>query len=168
EKFHVGALLELQLEFRTSENTGVLLSVSEPQGYPALSLELNNGRSIMTGDMGDQHPFRVEQVFPSPYTICDNKWHRVKAFFVNDVLHLRVDNLAAVYGHSGNGKLAEASTMSPLYIGGLPEGAPSGTLGTRDNFKGCIRNVVIGGERKDWTDMASLNNILLSSCPINS
>ncbi|PSN29691.1 hypothetical protein C0J52_27895, partial [Blattella germanica] len=88
EKFHVGSLLELQLEFRTSENTGVLLSVSEPEGYPALSLELNNGK-----------------------------------------------------------------------------GAPSGTLGTRDNFKGCIRNVVIGGELKDWTDMASLNNILLSSCP---
>ena len=44
EKFHVGALLELQLEFRTSENTGVLLSVSEPEGYPALSLELNDGK----------------------------------------------------------------------------------------------------------------------------
>jgi hypothetical protein len=36
--------LELQLEFRTSENTGVLLSVSEPNGYPALSLEINDGK----------------------------------------------------------------------------------------------------------------------------
>jgi hypothetical protein len=44
EKFHVGSQLELQLEFRTSENTGVLLSVSEPDGYPALSLEINDGK----------------------------------------------------------------------------------------------------------------------------
>jgi len=44
EKFHVGSQLELQLEFRTSENTGVLLSVSEPAGYPALSLEINDGK----------------------------------------------------------------------------------------------------------------------------
>jgi laminin alpha 1/2 len=44
EKFHVGSQLELQLEFRTSENTGVILSVSEPNGYPALSLEINDGK----------------------------------------------------------------------------------------------------------------------------
>ncbi|KDR22194.1 Laminin subunit alpha-1, partial [Zootermopsis nevadensis] len=168
EKFHVGSQLELQLEFRTSENTGVLLSVSEPNGYPALSLEINDGKVIMTGDMGNQRPFHVEQGFPSRFTVCDNRWHHVKAFFENDVLNLRVDNFATAYGHSGNGIFTEASTNSPLYIGGLPEGAPSGTLGTRDNFKGCIRNVVIGKKPKDWTDMASLNNILLSSCPVSS
>jgi len=49
----------------------------------------------------------------------------------------------------------------------LPEGAPSGTLGTRDNFKGCIRNIIIGKKPKDWTDMASLSNVLLSSCPVS-
>lgn len=43
-KFHVGALLELELEFRTSEMNGILLSISEPVGYPALSLELYNGK----------------------------------------------------------------------------------------------------------------------------
>ena len=74
----------------------------------------------MSGDMGDRRPFHVEQVFPTPYTVCDNKWHRVKAFFENDALNLRVDNLPVKYGYSGNGQLAEASTMSPLYIGGLP------------------------------------------------
>lgn len=37
-------MIELELEFRTSEMNGVFLSVSEPQGYPALSLELQNGK----------------------------------------------------------------------------------------------------------------------------
>lgn len=44
--------------------------------------------------------------------------------------------------------------------------APKGTLMTRDHFNGCIRNVMIGGERRDWTDMDELHNIHLSSCPV--
>ena len=44
--------------------------------------------------------------------------------------------------------------------------APKGTLLTRDHFNGCIRNVMIGGERRDWTDMDELHNIHLSSCPV--
>jgi len=74
----------------------------------------------MAGDMGNQRPFRVEQGFSSRFTVCDNRWHRVKAFFENDVLNLRVDNFPTVYGHSGNGIFTEASTNSPLFIGGLP------------------------------------------------
>lgn len=42
--FHVGSMFELELEFRTSELNGVLLSVSEPPGYPALSLEILDGQ----------------------------------------------------------------------------------------------------------------------------
>jgi laminin, alpha 1/2 len=37
-------MFELELEFRTSELNGVLLSVSEPPGYPALSLEILDGQ----------------------------------------------------------------------------------------------------------------------------
>lgn len=44
--------------------------------------------------------------------------------------------------------------------------AKKGSLVTRDHFNGCIRNVMIGGERRDWTDMAELHNIHLSSCPV--
>ncbi|CAG2066678.1 unnamed protein product, partial [Timema podura] len=118
--FRVGIVLELELEFRTSELSGILLSVSEPQGYPALSLELNDGKVIMTGDIGDRRPLRVEQGFPSPYTLCNNKWHSIKAIFDKDELTLKVDHLNTTYGHSGNGHFDEASTNSPLYIGGLP------------------------------------------------
>ncbi|XP_071452213.1 laminin subunit alpha-2-like [Hetaerina americana] len=168
--FHVGSLLELELEFRTSELTGVLLSVSEPIGSPALSLELHNGKVLMSGDMGDGHPFRVEQGLPasSPMQLCDGQWHKVKARYVNNELTLRVDHQDVQYGLSGNGNLTETNTDSPLYIGGLPDNASSGTLLSRDNFKGCIRNMMIGGEKRDWTDMASLTNVLLSSCPVHN
>lgn len=42
--FHVGKYLELEFDFRTSEMNGVLISVSEPNGFPALSIELYNGK----------------------------------------------------------------------------------------------------------------------------
>lgn len=42
--YYVGSLLELELEFRTSEKSGILLSISEPEGYPALSLEFNHSK----------------------------------------------------------------------------------------------------------------------------
>lgn len=48
----------------------------------------------------------------------------------------------------------------------FPASAQKGSLLTRDHFNGCIRNVMIGGERRDWTDMAELHNIHLSSCPV--
>lgn len=40
----MGKYLELEFEFRTSELNGVLLSVSEPNGFPALSIELFGGK----------------------------------------------------------------------------------------------------------------------------
>lgn len=43
-KFHVGKYLELEFDFRTSEMNGVLLSVSETKGFPALSIEMYHGK----------------------------------------------------------------------------------------------------------------------------
>lgn len=42
--------------------------------------------------------------------------------------------------------------------------APTGTLLSRENFKGCLRNVDIRNELKDWIDMDELQNVLLSEC----
>lgn len=46
----------------------------------------------------------------------------------------------------------------------FPDSAPSGSLLSRENFKGCIRNVAIRNEIRDWTDMDGLYNVLLSEC----
>ncbi|XP_043600424.1 laminin subunit alpha-1 isoform X4 [Bombus pyrosoma] len=166
--FELGAVLELQLEFRTSELSGVLLSITAPGNSPSLSLELNNGKVIMSGDLGDNNPLYVEQRFNSPYTICDNRWHRIQAVYNDEELALKVDELDQKYGLPANVNyhIMDATVSGPLYIGGLPASAPKGTLITRDHFNGCIRNVMIGGERRDWTDMDELHNIHLSSCPV--
>ncbi|XP_078049383.1 wing blister isoform X2 [Augochlora pura] len=166
--FELGAVLELQLEFRTSELSGVLLSITAPGNSPSLSLELNNGKVIMSGDLGDNKPLYVEQPFANPYTICDNRWHRIQAVYNDEELALKVDEMDQKYGLPANVNyhIMDSTVLGPLYIGGLPASAPKGTLITRDHFNGCIRNVMIGGERRDWTDMDELHNIYLSSCPV--
>lgn len=122
KNFELGAVLELQLEFRTSELSGVLLSISAPGGSPSLSLELNNGRVIMSGDLGDNNPLYVEQRFPSPYAICDNRWHRIQAVYNDEELALKVDELDQKYGlpTNVNYHIMGSTASGPLYIGGIP------------------------------------------------
>lgn len=118
----MGAVLELQLEFRTSELSGVLLSITAAGGSPSLSLELNNGKIIMSGDLGENNPLYVEQHFASAYTICDNRWHRIQAVFNDEELTLKVDELDQKFGlpANGNNHFMGSSATSVLYIGGLP------------------------------------------------
>uniref|UniRef100_A0A8D8X2U9 Laminin subunit alpha-1 n=1 Tax=Cacopsylla melanoneura TaxID=428564 RepID=A0A8D8X2U9_9HEMI len=165
-QFNIGDLTDLELEFRTSELTGILLSVSEPEGYPALSLELNQGKIILSGDMGDRRTFSISHSFTSKYSGCDNRWHHIHLAIVHDEFTLRVDGTDHKYFLSDNGHFTSARTSSPLFIGGLPDGAAIGALETRENFKGCIRNIVIGGEKSEWSMMTYLHNILLTSCPV--
>ncbi|XP_059617833.1 laminin subunit alpha lam-3 [Phlebotomus argentipes] len=165
--FHVGKYLEFVLDFRTSELNGILLSVSEPVGYPALSLEVFMGKVVMSCDFGNGNPIRVETDLPSKFALCDNQWHTVSALYDSEQLALRIDNqpmlnnLASLQPSNISRMI---HTKSPLHIGGIPENASSGTLLSRENFKGCIRNVMIRGEIRDWTDMDGLTNVLLSEC----
>ncbi|XP_011501171.1 PREDICTED: laminin subunit alpha-1 [Ceratosolen solmsi marchali] len=168
KNFELGPILELQLEFRTSELTGILLSITTPEGSQSLSLELHNGRIIMSSDFGYNQALYVEQEFSNPYTICDNKWHRIQAIYNNEELALKVDEMDQKYGLPANinKHFIGSIITNALYIGGIPVTAHKGTLLTRDHFIGCIRNVMIGGERRDWTDMSELHNIHLNSCPV--
>ncbi|XP_030377128.1 laminin subunit alpha-1 [Scaptodrosophila lebanonensis] len=166
KSFHVGKYLELEMEFRTSELSGILLSISEPTGFPALSLELNNGHIIFSCDLGDGVPFRVQSVLPSKYALCDNKWHNISALYDYKQIALRIDQLPATIAETAQSNPGKVQTRSPLYIGGLPDIAPSGCLLSRENFKGCIRNVSIRNERRDWIEMDDLHNVLLSECLI--
>lgn len=114
--------------------------------------------------MGDGIPLRATKSMDFKYALCNNKWHTVYALYDSEQIFVRVDNLTSVYDVTpsrGN----KIQTKSPLYIGGIPEQASQGTLLSRENFKGCINNVVIRGDIKDWTDYDYLHNILLNECP---
>ncbi|XP_049530280.1 laminin subunit alpha-1 [Anopheles darlingi] len=164
--FNVGKFVEIELEVRTSETNGILMSVADQiNGFPALSLEVSNGNIILSVDNGDGNPTRLSTSLPSKYTLCDNRWHNISALYEDHQIVLRVDEYpASTLLPHGTSSFGRVNTKAPLYIGGLPDAASSGTLLMRENFKGCIRNIVIRNERKDWTDMDDLQNVLLSEC----
>ncbi|XP_014221917.2 laminin subunit alpha-1 [Trichogramma pretiosum] len=169
KNFKLDVILELQLEIRTSELSGVLLFISGSEGSPSLSLELHEGKVVMSSDTGDNQVLQVEQNFLNPYTICDNRWHKIQAVYNDGELTLRVDELDEKYGLpiKTDSPFVATSITGSLYIGGLPVSAPkASTPLTRDHFNGCMRNIMIGGERRDWTDMSELHNIHLNTCPV--
>uniref|UniRef100_A0A182NLL6 Laminin subunit alpha-1 n=1 Tax=Anopheles dirus TaxID=7168 RepID=A0A182NLL6_9DIPT len=165
--FNVGKFVEIELEVRTSEMNGILMSVADQiNGFPALSLEISNGNIILSVDNGDGNPTRLSTSLPSKYTLCDNRWHNISALYEDHQMALRVNEFppSLLLPNKLAGGFGRVNTKAPLYIGGLPDAASSGTLLMRENFKGCIRNIVIRGERKDWTDMDDLHSVLLSEC----
>ncbi|XP_071547005.1 laminin subunit alpha-1-like isoform X2 [Panulirus ornatus] len=165
DDFNVGSLLELRLEFRTWELNGIILSIADPRGT-SLSLELMNGAVVLSVDMGVGHSFSARVGLRNKFSFCDNMWHTVKASYIKDSLSLRVDNYREAYGFNGSSNDKTTITGAPLYIGGLPDAALPGTLTSQENFKGCIRNIVLNSERRDWTDMYRLQNVLLNACPV--
>lgn len=167
DEFSVGPVLEFALEFRTWELNGVLLSVADEAAGTSLALEIVNGAVMLNVNVGSGHTFGARVGFRNRYSLCDNSWHSIRAYFVKDSLTLRVDNEPEAYGFNGaiNGNRVWAE--APLYIGGLPEYAPQGSLKERENFQGCIRNIVIDSARTDWTDMYRLHNVLLNACPVH-
>lgn len=122
KEFELGAVLELQMEFRTSEMTGVLLSITGLDGSPSLSLELHNGKVIMSSNFGFEQVLHVEQEFNNPYTVCDNRWHKIQAIYNDEELSLKVDELDQKYGlpDNGDGHFMGSSIINSLYIGGIP------------------------------------------------
>lgn len=76
----------------------------------------------MSGDLGDNNPLYVEQRFTSPYTICDNRWHRIQAVYNEEELALKVDEMDQKYGLpvNANYHIMDSTVSGPLYIGGLP------------------------------------------------
>lgn len=118
----------------------------------------------MSCDMGDGNPLRVETNLQTKFSLCDNNWHNISAMYDSEQLALRIDSQSSIMALAQNQSAGKVHTKSPLYIGGLPDTAPSGTLLSRENFKGCIRNVVIRNEMRDWTDMDELQNVLLGEC----
>ncbi|KAF9819861.1 hypothetical protein SFRURICE_004215 [Spodoptera frugiperda] len=150
------ASTELRLQFRTSEPNGVLLAAA------GLLLEVKDGAVVLSRQGAERS--RVWWRAGA----CDGAWHLVRARATPRALELQLDG-GQVQRDAPTALLLDSSDSPPtptaLYIGGLPEGVMESTEGGK-NFNGCIRDVSIGGQQRDWTEMESTHNVLLDSCPI--
>ncbi|XP_047041515.1 laminin subunit alpha-1-like [Helicoverpa zea] len=150
---------ELRLQFRTSEPDGVLLAAA------GLLLEIKDGAVVLSRSWGGSERSRIAWRAAGGGA-CDGAWHSVRAR-LRPALALQLDDNELLRDSPPTALLdaPDAPPPTQLYIAGLPEGVMETTDGGK-NFNGCIREVVIGGQKKDWKEMESLHNVLLDSCPI--
>ncbi|XP_058247538.1 laminin subunit alpha-2 isoform X3 [Hemibagrus wyckioides] len=133
--YRVGNDLTLELNFRTSTSTGVLIGISS-QVMDGLGLELLNGRLLFHADNGVGRVTTMSQ----GAELCDGQWHSVTAHKLKHRLELIVDGRKSEAA-SPDASSASADTNDPVYVGGYPEGLKQFGLTVNTPFKGCMRNI---------------------------
>ncbi|RXM32891.1 Laminin subunit alpha-2 [Acipenser ruthenus] len=136
--YKVGTDLLIELEFRTSQRSGVLLGISG-QKMDGLGIELVNGKMLFHADNGVGR-FTATYEPDSQGGLCDRQWHRVVATKLKHRLDLTVDD-KKVEGQSPNARSTSANTNDPVFVGGYPDGLKQFGLTLNTPFKGCIRNL---------------------------
>ncbi|XP_030638763.1 laminin subunit alpha-2 [Chanos chanos] len=138
--YRVGNDVSVDLEFRTSQSSGVLLGVSG-QKMDGLGIELVNGKLLFHADNGVGLVTAVHQP-EEEAGLCDGQWHSVTAHKLKHRLELIVDGKKSEAA-SPNVRSTSADTNDPVYVGGYPEGVKQFALTINKSFKGCVRNLKI-------------------------
>uniref|UniRef100_A0A667YT36 Laminin G domain-containing protein n=1 Tax=Myripristis murdjan TaxID=586833 RepID=A0A667YT36_9TELE len=137
--YRVGLDVSIELEFRTSRTSGVLLAVSN-QANDGLGLEINQGKLLFHVDNGAGRITAEHQ--PEGEGFCDGKWHSVTANKLRHKVELVVDGERS-QAESPNVRSNICDTNDPIYVGGYPDGVRQAALSTSTSFRGCMRNLKI-------------------------
>lgn len=145
DKFRVGYDIDLSLEVRSRDTSGILVAIHGAKDY--MILQMVNGTIRFTVDNG-HGPITVQYVPAQPQDVCDGQWYKIQAVKSKNVVTLGVGDFF-VDPFVGTGGNESTDTLHPLYIGGVPK--PRGLRGveTFKQFVGCIRNVAISRDGKN-------------------
>uniref|UniRef100_H2ZIA5 Laminin subunit alpha-2 n=1 Tax=Ciona savignyi TaxID=51511 RepID=H2ZIA5_CIOSA len=148
EKYRVGPRMLIEMEFRTWNPSGILLSINNRRS-DGLGIELVNGSIYFRTDNG-AGPFEAVYSDASTqhntgrkvkFNLCDGRWHSLIANKDMNSLSLVVDG-NAVPTVVSRATTNSADTKDPLYVGGIPDGTTNQQqVRTNQNLQGCIRNV---------------------------
>ncbi|XP_062857847.1 laminin subunit alpha-2 [Trichomycterus rosablanca] len=133
--YKVGNDVSLDVEFRTSSSSGVLLGISS-QKTDGFGLELVKGKLLFHTDNGAG---RVTAAYDGA-VLCDGEWHSVTAHKKKHRLELIVDG-KKWEAASPDPTSPSADTNDPVFVGGYPEGLKQFGLTISAPFKGCMRNI---------------------------
>lgn len=112
-------ILELSFEFRTAEQNGIILTISESRNSPAFSVELQNGAVVMAVDVGNGEIRYASNNLDSDFALCNNQWHTVKTLYSNSELTVIVNGIRKTWVQPVSNSMFD-EYEAPLYIGGLP------------------------------------------------
>ncbi|XP_060085671.1 laminin subunit alpha-2-like [Ylistrum balloti] len=166
-EYDIGSKMVVSFAFRTHKPNGVILTISDPSGSPALTLELFEGQVKMTVSNEDRYSATTKG---SQFSFCNNEWHTVEASVIGNVIKLIVDGKAE-FGVSSR-DATFITTFSPLIVGGIPVFATvQGAASSDENFQGCLRDFKLGrveGDTPhvDWFSIPIDRNIYKTGCPV--
>ncbi|XP_034392503.1 slit homolog 1b [Cyclopterus lumpus] len=139
----------ITLQVSTAEENGILLYNGDDE---PIAVELHQGHVRVTYDPGNQPATAIY----STETVNDGQFHTVELVTSNRMVNLSVDGGEPTTLDSQGGSRPGAGD-APLYVGGMPEAAMDGALGSASqtlngsSFHGCIRNLYINHELQDFT-----------------
>ncbi|XP_060769556.1 laminin subunit alpha-2 [Neoarius graeffei] len=133
--YRVGNDVTVEMEFRTSRSTGVLLGISS-QIMDGFGIELVSGRVLFHADNGVGRVTAISEGLE----LCDGQWHSITAHKLKHRLELIVDGKKSEAA-SPDASSASADTSDPIYVGGYPEDLKQFGLTVNTPFKGCMRNI---------------------------
>ncbi|XP_035271308.1 laminin subunit alpha-1 [Anguilla anguilla] len=166
EGYKVGSDVAVGLEFRTTEQSGVLLGVSSAK-VDAIGLELVNGQVVFHVNNGAG---RISATYTprGAVPLCDGRWHSLLANKNKYGLSLTVDG-AMVHTDNPHSQSTSADTNDPVYVGGYPGDVKQNCLTTDAPFRGCMRKFrLIKGHQAEAHDFSSaflLQGVFPHSCP---
>ncbi|KAJ8355964.1 hypothetical protein SKAU_G00187580 [Synaphobranchus kaupii] len=166
--YRVGLDMSVQLEFRTSQSSGVLLGISS-QKMNGLGIELHNGKVLFHADNGAGRVTAVHEP-DAEAGLCDGQWHSVTAHKLKHRLKLIVDGRLSE-AESPHVRSAAAETNDPVYIGGYPAGLKQSGLTISTPFKGCIRDLKLTKGSKvlevHFDKALEIQGVQPMTCPAN-
>ncbi|VVC86157.1 unnamed protein product [Leptidea sinapis] len=162
ESFKVGYEISISMEIKPRNTTGLLLSVHGKRDF--MVIELLENEVVVNVENG-KGPFYASYKLGNKVSLCDGKWHKIRAIKSHHVVSVSVDGH---YSDAGLGHSASTDTRSALYIGGheRPLWKVRGVR-SRRGFTGCIRNITVKDTLVQIPLTAAGRNTHIGVCPNN-
>ncbi|XP_075229000.1 laminin subunit alpha [Lycorma delicatula] len=161
EKFKVGIEIDIKMEIKPRNVSGLLLLIHGKRDY--LVLQMIEGVIKFSIDNG-KGEISTSYKPSNPNYFCDGQWHTVQAAKTKNVVVLSVDKIST---KPGLGKGPQSTdTTTPIFFGGHPNPRKLRGVGTTEQFVGCMSQVVINQKVENIGLYNAVGNVTLSVCPI--
>ncbi|KAH1008402.1 hypothetical protein HUJ05_008957 [Dendroctonus ponderosae] len=158
EHLSVANDFKVSLKFKTNEPNGLIFYVTESDQSNGISLSLVDGHLKVLSQ-------KTELV--STDTFNDSDWHVVSVIHNNQFLRVDFDD----YGNkvTDNPPPSLYILFAHMYVGGLPKTVRplAGTVGSDRPFHGCIADLTVNGNVKNFANTTDKSFEILDKCVLD-
>lgn len=154
QSFNASEALRINIKFKTKQENGLILFISDPYQDTTLSLAIEKGALSFSSQNA--------KVNTQPKTYNDSEWHSAVLQYDGGRLSLSVDNAPEFAVMEPNPRDLYLENAD-IYYGGVPSGFPLAQY-VPPYFIGCISDVHINGQISNFAQSIERKSALLDSC----